>query len=355
MAETSFLEIIGRVFFSRAHIRKFENQITAAGFTYSAEAFAGWMFLSSLILAILATVVAFGFSGLGVKVASFILSILPFLPQILLPILAFVIFLVAFYILITLLVSSLLLLHVDARRNALESVLPDFLLLVAANIKAGLALDQAMWYSAKPEFGLLSHEVKIVIKDSFSGESLEKSLDKLASRFDSKVFQRTMALIKQSSASGGEIAAVLTRTSEDVRSTGITKKEVASSLILYEIFILFASTFGTPFLFAVAGKLVEVFEKYRLAIPSVSSVNTGVFGSISTVGLQTPIITSGEFFYFSLAIIFLTSLFSSFIVGVIKTGSRNEGLKYFPFVCSIAYVVYFLVNAFFAAFFFSLT
>ena len=355
MTESSFLESIGRVFFSREQIKKFENQMSAAGFTYSAEAFGGWLFLSSLLLAFLATVVSFGFSDPNVKITSFILSLLSFLPLILLPILAFVIFLVAFYLLIMLLANSILLLHVDARRNALESVLPDFLLLVSANIKAGLALDQAMWYSAKPEFGLLSQEVRIVIKDSFSGESLESSLDKLASRFDSKVFQRTIALIKQSSASGGEIANVLTRTSDDVRSTGIMKKEVASSLILYEIFILFASVFGTPFLFAVAGKLVEVFEKYRLAIPSVSSVNTGIFGSISTAGLQTPIITSGEFFYFSLAIIFLTALFSSFIVGVIKTGSRNEGLKYFPFVCTIAYIVFFLVNAFFAAFFFSLT
>lgn len=355
MAESSFLEIVGRLFFSRIQIRKFNMQITAAGFDYSAEAFAGWLFLSSIILAVLATIALFGFSSMHTGISSFILSLLPFLPELLIPIISFAILILISYSLLLLIASSVLLLHVDARRNALESVLPDFLLLVAANIKAGLSLDQAMWYSAKPEYGLLSTEVRKVIKDSFSGESLNDSLDKLTMRFGSKVFERTISLIKQASSSGGQIGDVLVRTSQDLRTTAIMKKEVASSLVLYEIFVLFASVFGTPFLFAVAGRLVEVFERYKLALPNVSSVNTGVFGNISTAGLQNPIITSGEFFYFSIGIIFITALFSSFIVGVIRTGSKNEGLKYFPFVVVISYIVFFLVNAFFTSFFSSLT
>ena len=38
-----------------------------------------------------------------------------------------------------------------------------------------MSIDQAMWYSAKPEFGLLAIEVKNGIKSAFSGEPLESA------------------------------------------------------------------------------------------------------------------------------------------------------------------------------------
>jgi len=55
-------------------------------------------------------------------------------------------------------------------------------------------------------------------------------------------------------------------------------------------------------------------------------------------------ITSTEFFYFTIPTIFVTALFSSFIVSVIRTGTRNQGLKYFPFILIGALVIYFGVS-----------
>lgn len=342
----SLFELLGRVFFSRTRIRDLDFRLNTAGLDMPAESFAGFLSLAILLVSIAVAALLIGNSVVYTAVYQVLgqaeLSIL----------VLYVISLLISYFVTMLILSSFLIVKSDARRNALELALPDFLLLVSSNVKAGMPLDQAMWYAAKPEFGLLSKEVKNIIKRSFSGESLEDSLNTLSMRFDSKTFTRTITLIKQASATGGEVAAVLESTASDVRNTNIMKKEVAASLVLYEIFVLFAGMIGTPFLFSVAGKLVKVFEFRSFGIPTTPT--SSIFGSGSGFSISEPVITAQEFFYFSLAIIFVTALFSSFIVGVIRKGSKNEGVKYFPLVLFIAYIIFFvtdsLLNNFFSTF-----
>lgn len=345
-------ENAGRLFFSRTQIRTLEKEINTAGIDMPADSFAGYVVLNIIVGTIFLSLLVFFFPGLFDTILEGINSAinLPY-PIIAIFILVFVFIFV--YLSTMTLVSTYLLMKADARRTKLENTLPDFLTLVASNIKAGMTLDQAMWYSAKPEFGVLSDDVKAIVKSSFSGESLENTLDKLAMRFDSKVFTRTIMLLKQATATGGELTNVLERTSDDVRNSIIMKKEIAASLVLYEIFVLFASIVGTPFLFAVASKLIEVFEKISPATGTgLSSVSGGPFSNFSGISFSGPIISSADFFWFSIPTIFVTALISSFIVSVIRSGSKNEGLKYFPFVLILSYVVYFvvtnLVDSFFA-------
>ncbi|MBS3067210.1 type II secretion system F family protein [Candidatus Micrarchaeota archaeon] len=336
-------EPIGRLFYSRETIRKLETKVNTAGLYFSAEGFAGLLLLLVVLVAILITSLLFGYGDSAQYINNIVESNAKGLPF---PVVGLLVFLISFipaYFIVFVVSNAVLTLKSDSRRNVLEDALPDFLLLVAANIKAGMPLDQAMYHSSKPEYGLLSKEVQDIIKRSFSGESLEESLNMLGNRFDSRLFSRTISLIKQSSATGGEVSAVLERTSQEVRNAAIIKKEVSASLVLYEIFILFASVLGTPFLFAVSGKLVEIFEKTPLAA-SVPQTTAGL-GFAGSLKFSGPVITSAEFFYFTLATIFITSLFSSFIVGVIRAGSKNEGMKYFPFVLLASYVIYFLVNS----------
>ena len=345
----SVIEAIGRFFYSRESMRKLEYNVNTAGFNYSAEGFAGLLLALVLLFGIILTIFIFVHPVSSSFIQGAMKSPARDIP---IPVAWFFVFifsLIVSYCAVFLVSNAVLTLRSDSRRNDLETSLPDFLLLVSANIKAGMPLDQALYHSAKSEYGMLSREVRDIIKRSFSGESLEQSLDMLAKRFDSRVFTRTISLIKQSSATGGEVSAVLERTSQDVRSASILKKEVSASLILYEIFILFACVVGTPFLFAVSGKLIEVFEKTPVAsIPqnSVAGIANSPFGSLSSFKFGGPVISSNEFFYFTLATIFVTSLFASFIVGVIRTGSKNEGMKYFPFVLVISYIFYFMVSGF---------
>ena len=62
-------------------------------------------------------------------------------------------------------------------------------------------------------------------------------------------------------------------------------------------------------------------------------------------------ISSSDFFWFSIPTIFVTALISSFIVSVIRTGNRNQGMKYFPFVLVISYLIYWAVTGMVDSFF----
>lgn len=304
------------------------------------------MAINVLVITMFLTLLAVVYEPLGGAVAG-VLATYVGLPQ-LMPLVVLALAFAFTYLATLTLLSSYLLMKADDRRNKLEAVLPDFLMLVSSNMKAGMTLDQAMWYSAKPEFGLLSAEVKSIVKGSFSGESLESALDALGSRFDSRVFKRTILLLKQATTTGGELTSVLERTTDDLRNSMIMKKEIAASLVLYEIFVLFAAVVGTPFLFAVAAKLIQIFEKLAPQLGGASGFGgnggIGFVSALASVKVGTAIISSGDFFLFTIPTIFVTALISSFMVSVIRTGTRSQGMKYFPFVLGASYALYWLVG-----------
>ena len=349
MVITTTFEYLGRILFSKKQINEFTKFLYAAGHDTAAGAFLGYLAFAIILLTLFVTSTAIAFPSFYAGFYSFVYKIAP-IPPIIMPILMFVLSFALIYNMVFLLVSGIFNFQAETRKNALETALPDFLMLVSANIKAGMSIDQAMWYSAKPEFGLLAIEVKSAIKSAFSGEPLESALQKLSLRFDSKVFTRTVTLLKQAFATGGEISKVLEETSQDLRNTSIIKKEVGASLILYEIFVFFASVLGTPFLFAVSYRLIQVFELQRTNLPTTSSS----FGPFGAIGIPTNVITANDFYFFSLATIFVTALFSSLIISTIRSGSRSEGIKYFPFILGGAYMVYLLVGVLLSTFFSSI-
>ncbi len=350
--QRTFFEFFGRLLFTRDQVKRFETDMAAAGLTVQADSFAGYLAMNVVIVSIILSIALMVYPPTNAFIVSAVNGIVGLeVPVFATWLLVLVLSLVFVYLTATTLLSTYLLMRADARRDVLENVLPDFLTLVASNIKAGMTLDQAMWYSAKPEFGLLSTEVKSVVKSSFSGESLEDALDALAARFDSKVFTRTISLLKQASATGGELTEVLERTADDVRNTSIARKEIAASLILYEIFVIFASAVGTPFLFAVSQKLVEVFEKIAPRLPSGEVSAGSALGGLGSFQFSGPLITSQDFFYFTIPTMLVTAATSSLIVSVIRTGSRSQALKYFPFIFVGALLVYYLVSSALNAFF----
>lgn len=356
MVHENVFENAGRLFFTRDQVKGLEVELNTAGINMPADSFAGYVTINVIVITIILSLILILYQPAGDLITNTIKGFIT-LPG---PVIGLLLIIAAFvfvYLATMSLLSTYLIMKTDERRSKLEFALPDFLTLVASNIKAGMALDQAMWYSAKPEFGLLSNEVKSTVKGSFSGESLEASLDRLSKRFDSKVFKRTILLLKQASATGGELTMVLEKTTEDVRNTLIMRKEISASLIMYEIFVLFAAVVGTPFLFAVALKLIEIFEKIS---PQASggagalSTSGGALGSFAKLTVGSPIISSSEFFWFTVPTIFVTALVSSFIVSVIRTGSKGHAIKYFPFVLILSYLAYWIVISTIGAFFSSI-
>jgi len=340
-----FYETIGRLL-SRKRIRGIEKSLAGAGISAPAESFMGFFIVVNILVGLLLFLVFLNLS----TIPQFLYAMVGdafFLPDFVSVIISLIAAFVITFLAIFISVWAVILLQSEARKNAVEAILPDFLTLVAGNIRSGMNLDQAMWYAAKPEYGVFSIEVKKVIKSAFSGEPIEKSLDRLDMRFNSRVLHRTILLLKQALATGGEVAEILEETAQDAREVSMHKKDIAATLLVYVIFLVFASTIGAPFLFSVATTLISVLTMAFAYMPT-GGLESGAGGMPMSFMASpgSPTISTEEFFWFSMALMFITSLISALLLGIIRAGSKTQGIKYFPFMLILSLVVYFVVASF---------
>ena len=231
----------------------------------------------------------------------------------------------------------------DIRKNAIESILPDFLTLVSSNIRSGMTLEQALWQAAKPEFGVLAKEVKETIKASFSGEPVDKALDKLANKFNSDLLKRALEILKQSLYTGGEITKVLEKVSEEANQIILLRKEMKSNLIIYVIFLFFAAAIGIPFLLSVSYRMLIILTNTMSNIPSTPSM--------AGIALSPPPFTPKEFYFFSLIVIIISNITTAFLIGATYSGKKTDGIKYLPTMLILSFIVFFLADAILKGFF----
>jgi len=243
-----------------------------------------------------------------------------------------------------------LVLMIDDRKNKVENVLPEFLQLASANVRAGMPIDRALWFAARPEFGLLSQEVELVTKRTFSGEPFFESIKKLGTRFQSKTLTRTINLLVEGMSAGGEVAALLEKTGMDIRALQLLHQEIAGMMLMYIIFIIFASVFGAPLLYALSNQLISITNVIwgRILEQNPGGLPTGGMMFLSP---QPPGISGPDFFTFSLLSTIITTSMASFIIAVIQTGNMANGLKIVPFTAAAGLAVFFLTNWVFSSIF----
>ncbi len=308
------IEVVGRLV-PRQYVRQLGALMNAAGFDFDDEFVSGILIIGS--------------------VAVFIISLIAFILSALNPIYILLGSLVAVLIAIGV-AYQYLLARIDDRRREVDSALPDFLQLAAANVRAGMQLDKALWYAAKPEFGILAKEIELASKRVFSGETIEDSLNLLTMRFRSRYLQRTVELVKEGSQSGGEMARILEQTAIDLRNMQLMQKEIGASMVMYSIFIGFAAAVGAPFLYVVSFKLISLFEQLWS-----QKTYSGITSPLIQLKPTAPGLTSAEFALFSLALVIVTGSIASVIIAVIQTGRKSSFVRYIlPFLFTSVIVFY---------------
>jgi len=110
------------------------------------------------------------------------------------------------------------------RKRSVEAVLPDFLLLTAANIRAGMPIDRALWFAVRPRFGVLAKEIEIVAKQTLSGEDLNSALTNFSDKYDSQMLKRSVSLLIEGVEAGGEIGELLEKIAVNIQENTILKK-----------------------------------------------------------------------------------------------------------------------------------
>lgn len=225
------------------------------------------------------------------------------------------------------------------RTSSVEKVLPDFLLLTASNMRAGMSPFPAFLQAAKPEFGALYDEVILAMAKAGGTSSLVDALAEISVYFDSGMLRRITLLFGKGLRSGGQLAKLLRSSADEIRRIQDLREELATATRSYTIFLGFIVVIVMPFLLAVSTHFLTVFLALQppQAAPGTQLANIPTFsGKIS--------ITPDQMLDTAMITLVLTSLLVSALVGIIGRGKALYGIKYFPIFAACALAFYFIAK-----------
>ena len=142
---------------------------------------------------------------------------------IILTLLIFIIYIVIIYM--------LLLVRSKKKSSQIEAALPDALQLMSGNLRAGMTTDRALLLSSREEFGALKYEIDIIGKEITSGKEIEQSLMNMTKRVRSSRLEKAIYLIVSGLKAGGELAALLDQTAENLRNEKVVDEKVRSNIL----------------------------------------------------------------------------------------------------------------------------
>jgi len=245
---------------------------------------------------------------------------------IILTLLIFIIYIVIIYM--------LLLVRSKKKSSQIEAALPDALQLMSGNLRAGMTTDRALLLSSREEFGALKYEIDIIGKEITSGKEIEQSLMNMTKRVRSSRLEKAIYLIVSGLKAGGELAALLDQTAENLRNEKVVDEK---DILLYIIFIFIAVGFGAPMLFGLSSYLVEIMTV------NLANVEIPVTAQTSSLPLAlTKVSISVDFVVkFAMITIVMSCIMGSFIIGLIAKGNVRDGFKYIPILLLISMTVFF--------------
>ncbi len=227
---------------------------------------------------------------------------------------------------------------IEKRRKKVEDILPDFLLLVAGNIRAGMTSFSAFKSSARPEFGALSEEVRAVTTRSLGTGSFAQALMEISESIQSTSLSESVRFFVQASRSGGKVAQLLENTSNDLRRTQDLKKELESSTKTYVIFVAFVMVVATPLLMAVSVSFVELISHIQ------SQSTLGMSSAESGLGFLGQTLSITPLFLQGMAYVLLAgnAILAGFFMGIIGQNKPLMGLRFSLPMFLVSIVVFWL-------------
>jgi Flp pilus assembly protein TadB len=324
------MKIIERLFLPLRLIENLNKQLRVAGLKINLSKLLIWFIIIDFVISFI-TLIIFRDLFQYYKSVNVFISFLGYLIIIFFSILVFFAFL--FYAWLTY--------KKVRRRNEIEDVLPDYLELVAANVGAGMTIDQALWYAIRDKFGVLADEMEIVAKKIMAGKEIDKAIYEFTEKYDSSILKKSFILLIESLESGGEIASLINKIAWSVKENQIMKKEIAANVTMYTMFISFASIIVAPLLYALSHRIIILMTNLTstLDLSSVTTISTKL--PLQTIGQG---ITASDFKVFAFIMLFVTSLFSGMIISTVKKGSVKEGLKSLPFYVIIPFLLFLIFS-----------
>ncbi|MCL5008049.1 MAG: type II secretion system F family protein [Candidatus Marsarchaeota archaeon] len=233
--------------------------------------------------------------------------------------------------------------QIDKRTAKMESILPEYFQLVAANLKSGMSIDRSMLLASRPEFSPFSEDVHKMNNKLFSGESLERGLHELSDSYKSNTLNRSVRLIIEAQRFGGKMADLINDIAKDIRDQQLIQKEISGQLFMYSIFIAFAGLVAAPVLYGLTSQMIKITDTVWKGI---LASNPGGLPSTGATFLkpQPPLITIGEYHTFSLLAIIIITGCAAIIMAAINSGKPVRGIRMVPVFIIMGLAIFLIVS-----------
>ncbi len=202
-----------------------------------------------------------------------------------------------------------------------EELYTEFLFKLSELMRGGLDPIKAVKELSKTDLGVLTPHIRIASTSMTFGKSFEESMKAMAQSLHSNLITRYTQLVVQASYSGGSVADLILKASEDMRSIISIEREKEGNLHQYVMIFYFAQA-------------IIVFIVYILTtslLPFVTQLGaTQMFGK-SDIG---DIDFARGFFH----MIILNSIFGGLIIGKISEGEARYGLKHVVVLVAVGYI-----------------
>jgi len=236
------------------------------------------------------------------------------------------------------------------RTESVEIVLPDVLDIIAQNMIAGMTSYNALWTSARSEFGPLAYEIQAAARATLTGTPLVDALIGITNRVKSEKLERSIRLMIQGMKSGGELPAVLQGIAKDMRAEQNLQKQMKAETSAHTLFILFAILIGAPLLFAISLQFITIFSTIYTKLNITELIEKAPMQR-TFIMIRGLTITPDFFFKYAIAILFVSSFFSGLLIGMIRTGRPIAGIHNIPILIGISVGVFILINYILGIFF----
>jgi flagellar protein FlaJ len=202
-----------------------------------------------------------------------------------------------------------------------EELYTEFLFKLSELMRGGLDPIKSVKELSKTDLGILTPNVRIASTAMIYGRSFEESMKTMAQSLHSELITRYTTLVVQASYSGGSVADLILKASEDMRSIISIEREKEGNLSQYVMIFYFAQGIIFFIIYTLSTSL----------LPYVTQLGAStIFGVNKIANLDF----ARGFFH----LIMINSFFGGLIIGKISEGEARFGLKHAVILMAAGYI-----------------
>jgi flagellar protein FlaJ len=202
-----------------------------------------------------------------------------------------------------------------------EELYTEFLFKLSELMRGGLDPIKSVKELSRTDLGILSPNVRIASTAMIYGRSFEESMRTMAQSLHSELITRYTMLVVQASYSGGSVADLIMKASEDMRSIISIEREKEGNLAQYVMIFYFAQGIIFFIIYTLSTSLLPYVQQLGAST---------IFGVNKIANLDF----SRGFFH----LIMINSFFGGLIIGKISEGEARFGLKHAVILMAAGYV-----------------